>query len=106
MMDLFGILVYANVNVINHVMLENRFRIGFRFRKRLIDKLVEECSEDINRNEMICNVTLHDHGKVCNSCTIYIALLIITFVILMSIDSVYIYFYWHTIKDCFNKLPY
>ena len=27
---------------------------------------------------MIYNVILNDHGKVCNSCTIYIVLLIIT----------------------------
>ena len=32
-------------------------------RKRLIDKLVEECSEDINGNEMIHNVVLNDHKK-------------------------------------------
>ena len=47
-------------------------------RKRLIDKLVEECSEDINGNKRIYNVTLNDHKKVCNSCTIYIVLSIIT----------------------------
>ena len=59
-------------------------------RKRLIDKVFEECSEDINGNEMIYNVTLNDHRKVGNSCTIYI-ILIITFIILMSIGSVYIF---------------
>ena len=32
-------------------------------RKRLINMLVEECSEDINGKEMIHNVTLNDHGK-------------------------------------------
>ena len=59
-------------------------------RKRLTDKLVEECSEDINGNEMIYNMTLNDHRKVCNSFTRYIVLLIITSVTLMSIGSVYI----------------
>ena len=33
-------------------------------RKRLIDKIVEECREKINENEMVKNVTLNDHGKV------------------------------------------
>ena len=33
-------------------------------RKRLIDKLVEECREDINGNKMNHNVTLNDHRKV------------------------------------------
>ena len=32
-------------------------------RKRLIDKLVEECSENIDGNKMIYNGTLNDHGK-------------------------------------------
>ena len=41
-------------------------------RKRLIDKLVKECSENINGNEMIYNGTLNDHEKVCSSCTVYI----------------------------------
>ena len=38
-------------------------------RKKLIDKVVGECSEDIDGNEMICNVTLNDHKKVFNFCT-------------------------------------
>ena len=50
------------------------------YRKRMIDELVEECSEDTNGNEMIHNVNLNDHKKVCNSCTIYMVLLIITFI--------------------------
>ena len=77
-----------------------------KYRKRLIDKLVEECSEDINGNEIMYNVTLNDHGKVCNFCTIYIVLSIITSTTLMGIGSVCIYFYWRAIKNCFNKLPY
>ena len=66
---------------------------NFKCRERLIDKLVEECIEDINGNEMIYNVTLNGHEKVCNSCTIYIVLLIISSITLMGIGSVYIYFY-------------
>ena len=38
-------------------------------RKRLIDKLVEECSENIDGNYMVYN-----YEKVCNSCTIYICI--------------------------------
>ena len=66
-------------------------------RKRLIDKAVEKCREDTNGNEMIYNVTLNDYGKVCNSCTTCMVLLIITFIILMGIVSVYMYFHWHKI---------
>ena len=48
-------------------------------RKKLADKLVEECSENINGNEMIYNGTLSDYENVCNSCTIYIVLFVICF---------------------------
>ena len=54
--------------------------------------LVEQCSDDIKGNEMVY-VTLNDPEELCNACTIYIVLLIITSVTLMSIGSVYIYFY-------------
>ena len=64
-------------------------------RKKLIDKLGEECSEDIAGNEMIHNATLNDHGKVCNSCTIYILLLIITFIIIMGIGSAFFFYYFY-----------
>ena len=36
-------------------------------KKRRIDKLVEECSEDINGIEMVYNMTLNDHRIVCKS---------------------------------------
>ena len=39
--------------------------------KRLIDKLAEECSENIDGNERINN----DYRNVCNSCTVYIVTL-------------------------------
>ena len=47
----------------------------------MINALVEECSENIDGNELIYNATLNDHGKVCYSCTIYIVSLVIFFII-------------------------
>ena len=51
-------------------------------RKRLIDKLVEECSANIDGNKMIYNGTLNgiplnNYEKICNSCTVFIVLLVI-----------------------------
>ena len=50
-------------------------------RNKLVDKLLEECSENIDVNEMLYNETLdvislntiplNVHKNVCNSCTIY-----------------------------------
>ena len=67
-------------------------------RIKLIDKLVEQCNEDINGNEMIYHRSLNDYGKVCNSWTIYIVLFVIAFLIIFGISSAYFYFYW-----CFKK---
>ena len=58
-------------------------------RKKLIDKLVEECNTEIDGNEMIYN----DYGSVCNSFTIYI-LFVIAFLIIVGI-SAFIYSYWY-----------
>ena len=43
-------------------------------RKRLIDNLFEECSEDIEGSNMIHRVSLNNYEKICNFCTIYIVL--------------------------------
>ena len=32
-------------------------------RKKLVDRLAEECSENIDGNKMIYNATLYDYGK-------------------------------------------
>ena len=62
-------------------------------RNILDDKLVEECNENIDGNEMIYNETSNEN--VCNSCTIYIALFVIFLIISLSISSVFIYFHWY-----------
>ena len=64
-------------------------------RKKLTGKLVEECSKNIDGNQMIYNGTLNDYRKKCNSCSVYIVLLVISFIISVSISSVLIYFHWH-----------
>ena len=55
-------------------------------RNKLVDKLVEECSENIDGNKMIYK-TLNNYGKVCNSCTIYIVLFVIAFLIIIFIGT-------------------
>ena len=63
-------------------------------RKRLIDKLVEECGENIDGNEMIYNKTLNYYKNVRNSCTKYIVLFVNVFLIIISISSAFTYFHW------------
>ena len=61
-------------------------------KKKLFDKLVEKCSENIDENEMIYNTTLNDYEGLCNSCTIYIVLFVIFFITSITISSAFIYF--------------
>ena len=82
--DLFEILACVNVNVISHVILGY---VNFKCRRGLIDKLVENCSEDIDRNEMVFDATFCDSliKKVCKSCMLYAILLIIVYMIIMTL---------------------
>ena len=57
-------------------------------RKRLIDKLIEKCNENIDGNKMIYNSTLNVYRKIYNSCAVYIVLFVIFFTISISISSV------------------
>ena len=75
-------------------------------RKRLIDKLVEECSENANGNKVIYNGTLNDYGKICNSCTVYTVLLVICFIISIRISTIFIYFHWHLKRKYIDKTFY
>lgn len=54
-----------------------------KYSKRLMDKLVEKCEEDI-----VYSATLYDYGfnrKVCKSCMWFAILLIIEFVLIISV---------------------
>ena len=63
-------------------------------RKRIIDKLVDECSEKIYENEALDKlplnaILLNVYKKVCSSCMAYIILFVVFF---------FIYFYWYLKK--------
>ena len=67
-------------------------------RKKIIDKLVEECSENIDRNEMLYNETLNviqssDH-KICDSCVVYIISFYV-FLIISICMAIYVYFFFY-----------
>ena len=64
-------------------------------RKRLIDKLVENCNKNVDGNEITYNnilnaIPLNYHRKMYNSCTVYIVLLAMFFKISIIISSVFI----------------
>ena len=60
--------------------------------RKIVDKFIKECSENINENEMI-SVTVNDYGNVCGSCTLSIVLFVIAFLVITDISGAFIYFY-------------
>ena len=79
-------------------------------RNKIVDKLLEECSKNIDGSEMLYNETsdlisldvislntvpLNVYKKVCNSCTISIVLFAVFFITSICISSVFIYFHWY-----------
>ena len=71
-----------------------------KLQNNLVDKLVEECSGNIDENEMIYNKTLNENVR--NSCTIYIVLLVIAFLIIIS--SAYFYFHCYLKRSNTNVI--
>ena len=73
-------------------------------RNKLVDRLVEECFENIDGKKILHNETLYviplnDYKKVCNTCIIYIVLFVVSFITSICISSIFIYFHWYSKKD-------
>ena len=65
--------------------------------KKIVDNLVEKCSENIDESKTIHNVTLNGPENEC-SCTVYIVLLVIVSLIIIGISSDFFYFHWYLKK--------
>ena len=70
--------------------------------KKVIDQLAEKCSENIDENEIIYNMTFNDYKS--SSCALYIVLFVLFLVTSIVISSVFIYFYWYLKKHTFLLL--
>ena len=75
-------------------------------KEELIDKLLEECSVNIDENETIDNKTLNDYKRVFNFCTIYTVLFSIFLIIGIRVSSVYFYFHCYLKKVNIEKSIY
>ena len=68
-------------------------------RKKLVDKLVDECAETVEELE-ITKITLAENGNKykCSSCTLYIVLMIV-FTIFAGIGTYFVYYNWSFVKN-------
>ena len=71
---------------------------NWKCRKRLIDKSVEEYSENIDEKKLHLN-KINDYEKICTSCSVHIVLLVIFFLLRIRVSSVFIYFHWYLKKS-------
>ena len=71
-----------------------------KFRKKLVEKLVDECAETVEEVK-IAKITLvkNENKYKCNSCTLYIVLFLILFTINVGIGAYFVYFHWYLKKD-------
>ena len=68
-------------------------------RKKLADKLVEECTETVEEVKP-AKITSVEHDKhKCSSCTLYLVLFSIIFTINVGIGTYFVYFHWYLKKD-------
>ena len=73
-------------------------------RKKLIDPLVEECTENINETELIKVTVENKNNDRCRSCVVYKVLFVILFMINIVII---IYFVYHKyVNHIKYNLPY
>ena len=62
-------------------------------RKKLVDKLVEECIENIEETRLVEKTTAKNENKhKCSSCTVYIVLFWIIFTINIGIGIYFLYY--------------
>ena len=89
MVSLSGILAFVNVK--SYDVGEDLDYVNCKCRKRLIDKLVEKCDEYIDGNEMVYNASCEFGLKkrVCIPRMLYVILLIIVYIVVMGINSVF-----------------
>ena len=65
-------------------------------KKKLIDKLIEVCTESIDEVKVASE---DEHKNKCSSCTLYTVLFSIFFAISIRFGVYYDYFYWYLKKD-------
>ena len=77
---------------------------NWKCRKRLIDKLVDECTETVEKvKPVILTLAENKNSYKYSSCTVYTVLFWIFFTISVGgIGAGFDYFYWHLKKDALH----
>ena len=81
--------------MINHVIIgEYLDYSNCKCRKKLVDKLVEECNENVEEIRLVEKISAKNENKheiKCSSCTVYIVLFLLNFAINIGIGTYFVY---------------
>ena len=66
-------------------------------RKKLVDKLADECTETVEKTKL-AKITSTENKHKCSSWTLYIVLISIIFTINVGIGTYFVYFHWYLKK--------
>ena len=92
-----------NVNVIKIDFSEYLDNENCKCRKKLVDKLIDECTETIKEVKLakITPMELHsaENENKYSSCKVYIVLMILVFTIFTGITIYFVYYNWSLIKN-------
>ena len=76
-----------------HLDYENR-----KCRKKLVNKLIDECTATIEEVKL-AEITLFENENKYGSCKVYIVLMIVVFTIFIGITIYFVYYNWSLIKN-------
>ena len=98
--DLFGILVIVNECDKNCGVSEYLDYENCKCRKKLVDKIIDECAETIDETKL-ANITFteNENNYQCGSCIVYIVLMIVAFTVSTGITVHLVYYNWSLIKN-------
>ena len=73
-------------------------------RKKLVDKLIDECTETIEEIKL-ANITFtkNENNYECSSCMVYIVLMIVVFIVFTGTTIYFVYYNWFLIKNNTHK---
>ena len=71
-----------------------------KFRKKLVEKLVDECAETVEEVKIAKITSAENENKhKCTSCTVYIVLVIVVFTVCVGITTYFVYYNWSLVKN-------
>ena len=104
--DLFGILVIVSVKC------DKSWDIGeyldyknCKCKKKLVDKLIDECTETIEEVKL-AEITIFENENKYGSCKVYIVLMVVGFTTFIGITICFVYYNWSLIKNNVSRIKF